>query len=139
MIQIVTERIEAPDVIAAMQSAEAGAIVTFEGTVRNHARGKSVTHLFYEAYDPMALKEMESIREEALDRWTVRKLAIVHRVGRLEIGDTSVFIAVSSDHRADAFQACQFVIDSLKTTVPIWKKEFYVDGEVWVEDYSGRT
>ena len=136
MIRIVRERIEACEVIAAVQSPEAGAIVTFDGTVRNHARDKSVTHLFYEAYDHMAVQEMEAIRDRALARWPIQRLAVVHRVGRLEIGDSSVFIAVSADHRVDAFEACRFVIDSLKTTVPIWKKEFYVDGEVWVEDYS---
>ena len=139
MIRVVEERIETSQVISAVQCPEAGAIVTFDGTVRNHARDKSVTHLFYAAYDQMAVKEMEAIRERALARWPIRKLAIVHRVGRLEIGETSVFIAVSSDHRGHAFQACQFVIDRLKSTVPIWKKEFYADGEVWVEDYAGRT
>ncbi len=107
--------------------------MTFDGTVRNHARDKPVTHLFYEAYDQMAVKEMEAIRERALARWPIRKLAIVHRVGRLEIGETSVFIAVSSDHRGHAFQACQFVIDELKRRVPIWKKELYADGSsIWV-------
>ena len=136
MIRIVTERIEASEVIAAVRCPEAGAIVTFDGTVRNHARNKSVTHLFYEAYDHMAVQEMETIRDRALAGWPIRKVAIVHRVGRLEIGDSSVFIAVSADHRGDAFEACRFVIDSLKKTVPIWKKEFYVDGEVWVEDYA---
>ena len=136
MIRIVRERIEASEVIAAVRCPEAGAIVTFDGTVRNHARDKLVTHLFYEAYDHMAVQEMETIRDRALARWPIRELAIVHRVGRLEIGDSSVFIAVSADHRGDAFEACRSVIDSLKTTVPIWKKEFYVDGEVWVEDYA---
>jgi len=136
LIRIVTERIETREVIAAVQCPEAGAIVTFDGTVRNHARDKSVTHLFYEAYDPMAIQEMEAIRDRALARWPLHKLAVVHRVGRLEIGDSSVFVAVSADHRGDAFDACRFVIDSLKTTVPIWKKEFYADGEVWVEGYA---
>ena len=136
MIRIVEERIQTREVIAAVQCPEAGAIVTFDGTVRNHARDKSVTHLFYEAYGPMAIQEMEAIRDRALARWPIRKLAVVHRVGRLEIGDSSVFVAVSADHRGDAFDACRFVIDSLKTTVPIWKKEFYADGEVWVEDYA---
>ncbi len=139
MIRVIEGKIEADEVISAVQCPEAGAIVTFDGTVRNHARGKSVTHLFYEAYDQMAVKEMEAIRERVLADWPIRKLAIVHRVGRLEIGDSSVFIAVSADHRGDAFEACRFVIDSLKTTVPIWKKEFYADGQVWVEGYAART
>ena len=136
MIRIVADSIDTKAVISAVSSPQAGAVVTFDGTVRNHARGKSVTHLFYEAYDQMALKEMELIRERTLARWPIRELAIVHRVGRLEIGESSVFIAVSADHRADAFSACRFVIDSLKTAVPIWKKEHYVDGEVWIGDSS---
>ena len=117
-------------------SPNAGAVVTFDGTVRNNARGKAVTHLFYEAYEEMAVKELESIREAALRRWPLQQLAIVHRTGRLEIGDSSVFIAVSSAHRGDAFSACRFVIDSLKQRAPIWKKEFYADGEVWVEGFA---
>lgn len=139
MIQIVEEAIQPETIVNAVRSGEAGAIVTFDGTVRSHARGRLVTHLYYESYDEMACREMASIRDRALTRWSLRGLAIVHRVGRLEIGESSVFIAVSSDHRAEAFEACRYVIDSLKTTVPIWKKEYYADGEVWVEDYSGRT
>ncbi len=136
MIKISSEEINIQEVIAAVRCPGAGAIATFDGTVRNHARGKKVTHLFYEAYEKMATTELESIREKALHRWPLRELAAVHRTGRLEIGDSSVFIAVSSDHRADAFEACRFVIDSLKRRVPIWKKEFYADGEIWVEGYA---
>jgi molybdopterin synthase catalytic subunit len=110
--------------------------VTFDGVVREHARGKAVTHLFYEAYPRMALKEMEKIRLEAMSRWPIHEMAIVHRVGRLEIGESSVFVAVSSAHRGDAFEACRHAIDTLKKTVPIWKKEHYRDGEVWIEGYG---
>ena len=117
-------------------SPKAGAIVTFDGVVRNHARGKKVTHLYYEAYPKMAEKEMTKIREETIKRWSLEGMAMVHRIGRLEIGDSSVFIAISSSHRAEAFEACRFAIDSLKTSVPIWKKEHYEDGEIWIEGYG---
>ena len=139
MIALTTQPIERQQVISAVECPEAGAIVTFDGTVRNHARGKTVTHLFYEAYDAMAMKEMQSIAGAALQKWSIRRLAMVHRVGRMEIGDSSIFIAVSSDHREQAFGACRFTIDSLKSRVPIWKKEYYLDGDIWIEDYQGRT
>ncbi len=124
-------------VLKAVFRPDAGAVVTFDGTVRNHARGKPVTHLYYETYREMALREMENIRQRALQQWSLGELAIVHRVGRLDIGESSVFVAVSSAHRAEAFQACRFTIDTLKTTVPIWKREHYQDGEVWIEGYGG--
>ena len=124
-------------VLKAVFRPDAGAVVTFDGTVRNHAHGKPVTHLYYETYREMALREMENIRQRALQQWSLGELAIVHRVGRLDIGESSVFVAVSSAHRAEAFQACRFTIDTLKTTVPIWKREHYQDGEVWIEGYGG--
>ncbi|MBI4447219.1 MAG: molybdenum cofactor biosynthesis protein MoaE [Acidobacteria bacterium] len=137
MIQIVDKPIETDPILRAVDSGEAGAIVTFSGTVRNNARGKQVTYLFYEAYPELAGTELEKVRKEALRRWPLVNVAIVHRIGRMEIGDCSVFIAVSSPHREAAFEACRFVIDTLKVTVPIWKKEFYEDGEVWIEGYCG--
>ncbi len=137
MIELVERPIDHAAVVEAVQSPEAGAVVTFDGTVRRTARGKQVRHLHYEAYPAMAVKEMAKIREEALRRFPILDLAIVHRIGRMEIGESSVFIAVSSAHRGDAFQACRFAIDTLKTTVPIWKKERYLDGEVWIEEYGG--
>ena len=94
-----------------------------------------VTHLFYQAYDGMALKEMEAIAKSILQGQSILRLAIVHRIGKLEIGESSIFIAVSSGHRADAFQACRAAIDQVKARVPIWKKEYYVDGEIWVDSY----
>jgi molybdopterin synthase catalytic subunit len=136
MIRIVEGPIDRNAVIEGASSSEAGAIVTFDGVVRNHARGKKVTHLYYEAYPEMAEKEMEKIRAETLRRWSLEGMAMAHRTGRLEIGDSSVFIAISSAHRAEAFEACRFAIDSLKTTVPIWKKEHYEDGEIWIEGYG---
>ena len=136
MIRIVEEAIDREEVIESVSSPGAGAVVTFDGTVRDNARGKEVTHLFYEAHPEMAVKEMEKIRSRAGDKWPLEAVSIVHRIGRMEIGESSVFIAVSSPHRKDAFDACRFIIDTLKTTVPIWKKEHYRDGEVWVEGYG---
>jgi molybdopterin synthase catalytic subunit len=136
VIELVTTPIDPDQVVRTVASPKAGAVVTFDGIVRDHARGKSVTHLFYEAYPEMAKTEMAKIREQALERWPLQGLAIVHRTGRLEIGESSVFIAVASAHRADAFEACRFAIDTLKTSVPIWKQEHYEDGEVWIEGYG---
>ena len=136
MIRIVESKINREEIIQSVSTPESGAIATFDGTVRNYSREKPVTHLHYEAFPEMALKELEKIRAEAMQRWPLNGMAIVHRVGRMEIGESSVFIAVSSAHRKDAFEACRFAIDTLKTTVPIWKKEHYQDGEVWIEGYG---
>ena len=110
-----------------------GAVVTFAGVVRDHSNGRRTDHLVYEAYPPMAEREMAKIGEEAASRWEVDDIAILHRVGRLEIGEISVLVAVSSPHRGDGFSACRFAIDRLKQTVPVWKKEMSEDGEYWVE------
>ena len=110
-----------------------GAVVTFAGVVRDHSNGKRTDHLVYEAYRPMAEQEMAKIGEEAASRWNIDGIAILHRVGRLEVGEISVLVAVSSPHRAEGFSACQFAIDRLKQTVPVWKKEMSEDGEYWVE------
>lgn len=136
IVEIIEAAIDPMSVMRSVSSPRAGAVVTFDGVVRDHARGKEVSHLFYETYSEMALKEIIKIRDQALSRWELHGAAIVHRVGRLRIGESSVFIAVSSSHRAQAFEACRFIIDTLKTTVPIWKKEHYQDGEVWIEEYS---
>ena len=109
-----------------------GGIVTFSGTVRDNARGKGVVALDYEAYEPVAEKMLARVGEEARQQWSVERIAIVHRTGRLEVGETSVVIAVSAAHRAEAFAACQYAIDRIKEIVPIWKKEFYEDGSHWV-------
>ena len=139
MILVTQNRIDIDSVIQAVESPEAGAVVTFDGRVRNHSRGKRVKHLYYEAYTEMALTELSAIRESALRKWPLEKVAIAHRLGRLKIGETSVFIAVSSAHRADAFSACQYLIDTLKESVPIWKKEYFEDGEEWVELTTSKT
>ncbi|MBI3492513.1 MAG: molybdenum cofactor biosynthesis protein MoaE [Acidobacteria bacterium] len=109
-----------------------GAVVTFLGLVRNHNVGRSVRHLEYEAYVPLALKTFERIAAEIGERWPSARLALHHRIGRLEIGEASVVIAVSAAHRAEAFEACRYAIDTLKRTVPVWKKEHFEDGEIWV-------
>lgn len=113
-------------------SDRAGGIVHFVGTVRDNTKGRSVLHLEFEAYKPMAINEMQKIAEQAQQKWPTQKIAIHHRTGKLQIGDIAVIIAVSTPHRKDAFEACSFAIDTLKETVPIWKKEIFVDGEIWV-------
>lgn len=133
MILVTQDPIGIDSVIQAVESPKAGAVATFEGRVRSYSRGKRVKHLYYEAYTEMAITELTAIRESALRKWPLEKVAIVHRLGRLDIGETSVFIAVSSAHRADAFAACEYLIDTLKQSVPIWKKEYFEDGEEWVE------
>jgi molybdopterin synthase catalytic subunit len=112
---------------------EDGAVATFDGCVRNHCQGRATLYLEYEAYESMALAKMLEIAAHLHATFPINRVAIVHRLGRLEIGETSVFIAVSSAHRAAAFDACRYAIDTLKKTVPIWKKEFFADGAVWAD------
>lgn len=126
---------EAIDVAAlerAVASPAAGAIVTFAGTTRESNVGRRVIRLEYEAYEPMALSEMRKLAREAGERWKIVRVAIQHRVGPVAIGETSVAIAVAAAHRAEAFEACRFTIDRLKEIVPIWKKEYFDGGEIWV-------
>jgi molybdopterin synthase catalytic subunit len=111
---------------------DSGGIVVFVGTVRNHTKGKRVIRLDFEAYEPMAISEMRKIAERAVEQFSLKKIAIHHRVGMLEVGEIPVLIAASAAHRGAAFDACEFAIDTLKETVPIWKKEVFEDGEVWV-------
>jgi molybdopterin synthase catalytic subunit len=115
-----------------IMSPESGGIDIFIGTVRNATKGKKVTRLEFEAYEPMAIAELKKIAEQAYEQWPVQKVLIHHRTGILEVGEVPVLIAVSAAHRAAAFEACRFIIDTLKQTVPIWKKEIFEDGEVWV-------
>jgi molybdopterin synthase catalytic subunit len=131
--QVTREPIDPGALIAELKHAEDGASVVFEGIVRNHSRGRRTLFLEYEAYEAMALKELESLIAEAIGRFQIRDAAVVHRLGRLEIGETSVLIVVTSAHRAAAFDACRWVIDTLKKTVPIWKKEHFEDGAVWAD------
>ena len=113
-------------------SPDSGGIDVFIGTVRNATKGKTVTKLEFEAYETMAMREMEKIAAQAFDKWPIQKILIHHRTGVLQIGEMPVIIAVAAAHRAAAFDACRYIIDTLKETVPIWKKEFFEDGEVWV-------
>lgn len=110
-----------------------GGVVTFEGVVRDNARGKRIRYLVYDAYPEMAEQMMAEIVAEVQKRWQTENIAIVHRIGRLEIGECSVVVVVACPHRAEAFEACRYAIDTLKATVPIWKKEVAEDGEEWVE------
>ncbi len=131
--RIVRERIDTCGVLSSIKRGEDGAAVLFEGVVRNQTRGRKTLYLDYEAYEEMALKEMETLARKALAQFAIRDVAVVHRLGRLEIGETSVLIVVGSAHRAAAFEACRWLIDTLKRTVPIWKKEYFEDGAVWAD------
>lgn len=131
-IKISTDSLSIDKCFDFVRSDEAGGIDIFIGTVRNHSENKNVTHLEFEAYEPMAIKEIQKIIDSAFESWPIIKVSVHHRVGRLEIGEIPVIIAVSSKHRAAAFEACRFIIDNLKKTVPIWKKEYFEGGEVWV-------
>ncbi|MGN8069207.1 molybdenum cofactor biosynthesis protein MoaE [Mucilaginibacter sp. 22184] len=115
-----------------IMSPESGGIDVFIGTVRNATKGKPVLKLDFEAYEPMAISEMEKISRQAFEKWPVQKALIHHRTGTLQVGEVPVIIAVSAAHRDAAFEACRYIIDTLKQTVPIWKKEAFEDGEVWV-------
>jgi molybdopterin converting factor subunit 1 len=130
---IVREKIDTAAELEKIKHPEDGAAVVFEGVVRNHSRGRRTLFLEYEAYEEMALKQMESLADQALAQFQIRDVVMVHRLGRLEIGETSVLIIVASAHRAAAFEACRWLIDSLKRTVPIWKKEHFEDGAVWAD------
>jgi len=123
--------IDADKLVAAAKRGEDGAVVVFDGIVRNHTRNRQTLYLDYEAYEEMALKQMDSLSREAVTRFAVRHVTLVHRLGRLTVGETSVLIVVASEHRGQAFDACRWLIDTLKKTVPIWKKETFVDGVVW--------
>jgi molybdopterin synthase catalytic subunit len=120
-------------VVRHIRADQDGSIVTFDGFVRNESHGRSTRYLDYEAYEPMALAKMKEIGAQIHQKFSIHRVAILHRLGRLQIGDTSVFIAVSAAHRAAAFDACRFAIDTLKRTVPIWKKEYFEDGAVWAD------
>lgn len=132
-VRIVRDRIDTDAVLLALKRGEDGAALVFEGVVRNQTRGRRTLYLVYEAYEEMALHQMDVLAAQALGQFQIRDVAIVHRLGRLEIGETSVLIAVASAHRAAAFDACRWLIDTLKRTVPIWKKEYFVDGAVWAD------
>ena len=132
----ISERsLDADAVAARVVGPDAGGVVTFVGAVRDNARGRTIRHLEYEAYPAMALAEMERICEAAAQRWPGARVAIAHRVGHLAVGDLAVVVVAAAAHRAAAFDACRFAIDTLKETVPIWKKEVATDGSYWVDDH----
>jgi len=130
---IVHEKIDTQDVLAKLKQPADGAAVVFEGVVRDQTRGRRTLYLDYEAYEEMALKQMDALAVQALRQFPIREVAMVHRLGRVEIGETSVLIVVASAHRAPGFDACRWLIDTLKRTVPIWKKEHFEDGAVWAD------
>lgn len=136
MIKISDKPIDIQACIDAVQSERAGAIDVFIGTVRNHNNAKEVVRLEFETYDVMAVKKMEELASQAYDRWDIEKIVMIHRKGVLQIGDVAVVIAVSTPHRVASFEACQWLIDTLKTVVPIWKKEIYESGEEWLEAHA---
>jgi molybdopterin synthase catalytic subunit len=131
--ELTIEPIDLTSVARRVVPPECGATVTLDGYVRKFTKGRETLHLFYEAYEPMALKEMQKLIDQAKRDFEIANVGIVHRLGRLEIGETSVVISVAAPHRRAAFAACEWLIRELKRTVPIWKKEVYADGEVWVE------
>lgn len=132
-IVLMRECIDVPVLVRHVRAGEDGAIVTFDGCVRNESHGRATLYLEYEAYESMALAKLREIAAELHIRFPIDRVAIAHRLGRLEIGETSVFIAVSAPHRPAAFEACRYAIDTLKRTVPIWKKEYFADGAVWAD------
>jgi molybdopterin converting factor subunit 1 len=133
IVALVKEPIDSASLASSIKQGEDGAVVVFDGIVRNNTRGRRTLFLEYEAYEEMALRQMQALAEEAIATHGARQVALVHRLGRLEIGETSVLIAVSSAHRAHAYAASRWLIDTLKKTVPIWKKEHFEDGEVWTD------
>jgi molybdopterin synthase catalytic subunit/molybdopterin converting factor small subunit len=130
---IVRERIDTQAALDKLKQPPDGAALVFEGIVRDNSRGRRTLYLDYEAYEKMALKQMEALAEQAGQQFSIRDVIVVHRLGRLEIGETSILIVVASAHRAAAFDACRWLIDTLKRTVPIWKKEYFEDGAVWAD------
>ena len=137
-VRLQPEPIRVAELIEQVGGAANGAVALFVGVVRDSNRGRRVLHLEYEAYPDMAEAEMRRVADEARERYAIAAVALVHRTGRLEIGEASIAAAVSAPHRAAAFDACRFVVDTLKRTVPIWKKEVFEGGEVWIEG-AGET
>ena len=138
MFRVTRKAIDLQELLDFVTDPAAGAIVTFTGTTRDNNEGRRVIALDYEAYPEMAEKELARLGEEAKKRWSIQRMAIVHRIGPVQITEPSVIIAVSAAHRADAFEACRFAIEEIKKSVPIWKKEVFEGGEVWIGTQSGQ-
>jgi MoaE-MoaD fusion protein len=134
IIRLQDATIDPTTIANAIRTDADGALCVFTGYVRDHSRGNEVRALVYEAYGQMAIRQMEQLADEARKRWPITDLALVHRVGTLQVGEISVVVAVAASHRGEAFDACEWLIDELKHTVPIWKKEIYTEGEAWIED-----
>jgi len=132
-VELVRVPIDVAAIQAEIKAGGDGAVCVFDGIVRDNTRRRATLHLDYEAYEEMALRQMAGLRSSAIEKFGVREVAIVHRLGRLMVGETSVLIVVASAHRGAAFEACRWVIDTLKKTVPIWKREQFVDGAVWAD------
>ncbi len=138
MFRVTKEPLDLQSLVRYVTDPEAGAIATFIGTTRNNNEGRKVIALDYEAYPEMAEKELARLGEEAKRKWKIERMAIVHRIGPVQITEPSVIIAVSAAHRDDAFQACRFAIEEIKKSVPIWKKEVFEGGEIWIGTQSGQ-
>jgi molybdopterin synthase catalytic subunit len=130
-VEILETVLPIPEAIAEIKSGSDGAVCVFDGIVRDNTRGHETIYLDYEAYREMALEQMHALVSSALTRFAIRDVTLLHRLGRLSVGETSVLVVVASAHRAAAFDACRWIIDTLKSTVPIWKSETFVDGTVW--------
>ncbi len=133
IFELLREPIDSALLLRHLRFPEDGAIVTFDGFVRDQSHNRTTLYLDYEAYESMALAKLREIGSQLHEKFAIHRVAIVHRLGRLQIGETSVFIAVSAPHRNAAFDACRFAIDTLKRTVPIWKKEYFADGAIWAD------
>jgi molybdopterin synthase catalytic subunit len=133
LVEITNTVIDTAKIMATMKAGPDGAVCTFDGIVRNNTRGRETLFLDYESYEAMALQQMKALAAEAATQFKVRDIALIHRLGRLYVGESSVLIVVASAHRGAAFDACRWLIDTLKKTVPIWKKEHFVDGAVWAD------
>lgn len=139
LFEITHELIDIAGLRARLLEGDSGAVVIFDGVARNNTRGRRTLYLEYEGYEPMSLRTMEQIGREVHERWPINRLGIVHRLGRIDTTESSVVIVVTSAHRKVAFEACQYAIDRLKKIVPIWKKEYFEDGAVWVENQEARS
>lgn len=135
MFEITREPLDPAPLVEAVRTDDSGAVVLFYGVVRNENMGRSVDYLEYDAYDAMALKKMREVADEVCTKFPVNGIGILHRVGRLEIGETSLLVAVSTGHRREGFEACLFAVDRIKQTVPVWKKEVWSDGSEWIEGH----
>lgn len=139
IFEITREPIDIAGLRALLLEGDSGAVVIFDGVARNNTRGRRTLYLEYEGYEPMSLRTMEQIGREVHERWPINRVGIVHRLGRIDTTESSVVIVVTSAHRKIAFEACQYAIDRLKKIVPIWKKEYFEDGAVWVENQEARS